>query len=164
LGTELLNNAPRPGFSLSYTPALDGIRGVSILAVMIYHAGASFLPGGFIGVDVFFVLSGFLITALLLKEYDRGRQIQLKKLYIRRVLRLAPALAVLLFVFTVSSWLLLEPKQAGSHLWDAFITLCYASNWTQALDIHPPDLLGHTWSLSIEEQFYILWPMTLCLL
>jgi peptidoglycan/LPS O-acetylase OafA/YrhL len=151
-------------FKLGYQPALDGLRGVAILGVMIYHANVPYRPylsGGFIGVDIFFVLSGFLITSLLIEEFDSTGRIQLKNFYARRALRLLPALIVLLIVFCIASLALLPSDRARSNLIDAAIALFYVSNWARAFAIHPPDYIGHTWSLAIEEQFYILWPLLL---
>ncbi|MHB1246457.1 MAG: acyltransferase family protein [Sulfuriferula sp.] len=113
------------------------------------------------GVDIFFVLSGFLISSLLVSEYDRFGKVSLKKFYMRRVLRLGPALIALLIVFCIASFVLLDEKKATSNYVDALISLAYLSNWARAFSIHPPDFLGHTWSLSIEEQFYIIWPIVL---
>jgi peptidoglycan/LPS O-acetylase OafA/YrhL len=145
-----------------YTPELDGLRGIAVLAVMMYHTDAPYLlQGGFIGVDMFFVLSGFLITTLLVQEFDESGSICLKNFYIRRVLRLAPALLVLLLTLCLVSFFALDAQKAKSNYIDALISLFYLSNWARALSIHPPDFIAHTWSLSIEEQFYILWP---CLL
>ncbi|MHC4270388.1 MAG: acyltransferase family protein, partial [Planctomycetota bacterium] len=151
-------------FSLGYIRELDGIRGVSILAVMLFHAGAPFLKGGFIGVDIFFVLSGFLITTLLLKEYDQNKHLNLKNFYLRRVLRLAPALILFLLVLSIYSIILLDEVRVKYNLIDSLFALFYMSNWMHALQIHPPNLLRHTWSLSIEEQFYIIWPLMLLFL
>ncbi|MEI6413613.1 MAG: acyltransferase [Pseudomonadota bacterium] len=150
-------------FLLGYIPELDGLRGIAVLAVMLFHAKAPFMKGGFIGVDLFFVLSGFLITAILIREYDTNHHIHLKHFYLRRVLRLAPALMLLLLVHASLSLFFLDEAKAHSNLIDSLIALFYASNWARAFNIHPPDLLGHTWSLSIEEQFYILWPLMLLL-
>lgn len=134
------------------------------MLVMIFHTEVPFLKGGYIGVDMFFVLSGFLITTTLIKEFDAKNHVPLKNFYMRRVLRLAPALFLLLVVYSVLSVILLKNDQVKSNLIDALIALFYASNWARAFDIHPPDFLGHTWSLSIEEQFYILWPAMLLFL
>jgi len=149
---------------LSYVPELDGMRGFAILAVMCFHANVPFLMGGFIGVDVFFVLSGFLITSLIINEYDATSKLNLKNFYMRRLLRLGPALLLLLLIFSLFSIIFLSKDEAQSNLIDTIISLFYMSNWARALSIHPPDYLGHTWSLSIEEQFYILWPLTLLVL
>jgi len=149
---------------LGYTKALDGLRGAAILGVMIFHADASFLKGGFIGVDIFFVLSGFLITTLLVQEFDGSGSVSLKNFYMRRVLRLGPALTVLLIVFCLASFMVLSEGRAHSNYVDALISLAHLSNWARAFSIHPPDFLGHTWSLSIEGQFYIVWPILLLML
>lgn len=148
-------------FNLSYVPELDGFRGIAILAVIFFHANPSFLSGGFIGVDIFFVLSGFLITSLLIQEFDHKGSVNLKYFYMRRALRLGPAFLLLLVVFCTVSFIFLSEEKAIVNLVDALIALVYLSNWARAFDIHPPDFLGHTWSLSIEEQFYILWPIIL---
>lgn len=148
-------------FQLTYSPELDGLRGAAILSVMAFHAHAPFLKGGFIGVDIFFVLSGFLITSLLVSEYDRYGSVSLKSFYMRRVLRLAPALIVLLLAFCLASFLFLGNEQANRNYVDSLISLFYLSNWARAFSLHPPYFLGHTWSLSIEEQFYIVWPILL---
>jgi peptidoglycan/LPS O-acetylase OafA/YrhL len=153
---------------LGYVPALDGLRGAAIISVMIFHTGAcclkggaTYLNGGFIGVDIFFVLSGFLITTLLIQEFDGYGSVNLKNFYIRRALRLGPALVALLIVFCLVSFVALNKEDANSNYTDAIISLFYLSNWARAFSIHPPDYLGHTWSLSIEEQFYIFWPIIL---
>lgn len=148
-------------YELSYVPELDGLRGVAILVVMLFHANVSFLGGGFIGVDIFFVLSGFLITSLLIKEFEHTGSVSLKHFYMRRILRLGPALLLLLVVFCIVGFIFLGEEKAIANLVDALIALAYLSNWARAFDLHPPDFLGHTWSLSIEEQFYILWPIVL---
>ena len=146
---------------MKYSPQLDGLRGVAIVIVMIFHAGVPYFEGGFIGVDIFFVLSGFLITLLLLQEHEKYQSVSLKNFYARRILRLAPALFLLLFTFCVYSFIWIDEAKATSNYIDALISLFYLSNWSRAMSIHPPDFLGHTWSLSIEEQFYFLWPLTL---
>jgi peptidoglycan/LPS O-acetylase OafA/YrhL len=146
---------------MKYSPQLDGLRGVAIVIVMIFHAGVPYFNGGFIGVDIFFVLSGFLITLLLLQEHEKNHSVSLKNFYARRILRLAPALFLLLFAFCLYSLIWVDKTKATSNYIDALISLLYLSNWSRAMSIHPPDFLGHTWSLSIEEQFYFLWPLTL---
>ena len=155
------------GHQLGYVPELDGMRGFAICAVLITHAGPAYFraqyigQGGFIGVDVFFVLSGFLITALLVKEYDRANGVNLKQFYMRRALRLAPALILMLLTFIGLSVLFLDEAKVESNLLDVLLALFYSANWARAFNIHPPDFLAHTWSLSVEEQFYILWPVIL---
>lgn len=153
-------------FHFNYLPALDGLRGVAVIAVIIFHAtggglGKSFLNGGFIGVDIFFVLSGFLITSLLIDEHYCHKKIDLKKFYIRRVLRLLPALLLLLIVINSTSWLIWNPQKTKDIFIDSLISLFYIANWTRAFEMGRPEILGHTWSLSIEEQYYIIWPLFL---
>ncbi len=128
------------------------------MGVMAFHAGTPFLKGGFIGVDVFFVISGFLITRLLSIEFSRSNTLNLKHFYIRRFLRLTPALIVMLFTTSILSMLFLDRSRAESNVIDAIIAAAYLSNWARAFSVHAPDIVGHTWSLSIEEQFYLMWP------
>lgn len=126
-------------------PGLDGLRGVAIVAVFFNHTQA--LSGGFLGVDLFFALSGYLITSILLNEFEMTNSISLRHFYYRRALRLLPALLVFLAIYG---------PRAG---WRATAsTLFYFANWQSFESLGP---LVHTWSLSIEEQFYILWPMAL---
>jgi len=150
--------------TLSYTPALDGLRAIAIVAVMIYHASPSLMPGGFAGVELFFVLSGFLITGLLLREQQCHGRIHLGFFYARRVLRLLPALLLMLTIVTTFAWCVLPAGFGSRTLTDALLALGYCVNWARAFDMRGASLLGHTWSLSIEEQFYVLWPITLILL
>jgi peptidoglycan/LPS O-acetylase OafA/YrhL len=156
-------------FRLGYRPALDGLRGVSILAVIALHARHPVHPNvsiGFgraaaIGVDVFFVLSGFLITSLLLEEWSGSHTISLKKFYLRRALRLLPALVVFLAV-TVAYSLIFVSRSYGIEAGrDALTALFYSSNWAHIIDLQRPGIFTHTWSLSIEEQFYLAWPILL---
>ncbi len=154
-----MNSPPR----LSGTvPALNGVRGVAVVLVFLFHAEVPGFSGAFIGVDIFFVLSGFLITVLLLQEHQRNGFISLKKFYLRRALRLLPALLLLLAVYLGYCFSVFP--DAGTrlyHLQDAAMALFYAANWTRAFDLGRPYHLGHCWSLSIEEQFYALWPLLL---
>lgn len=152
------------GSTFRYIPALDGLRALAILVVMIYHASPSLMPGGFAGVELFFVLSGFLITGLLLKEQRRHGRIQLGYFYVRRVLRLFPALALLLTVVTAFAFIALPSEFGPRTLTDSFVALFYCTNWVRAFELSGPSFLGHTWSLSIEEQFYMFWPFALILL
>lgn len=155
-------------------PALDGLRGVAILMVLAFHSPfAKRVPGGFVGVDVFFVLSGFLITALLLDEWRTSGTARLPAFFARRALRLLPALAC----FLAAVWLLVEIVPADpsiSHLplerslivGPTLKTLAYVANWGLAFERHRwPDVFAHLWSLSIEGQFYLLWaPLLIVLL
>jgi peptidoglycan/LPS O-acetylase OafA/YrhL len=138
-------------------PALDGIRALAVLLVFCYHAGSIRFQGGWLGVDVFFVLSGYLITALLLNEHADKGTVSLRAFYMRRALRLVPALVVMVALLTpVNLW------AEGGHIGDSLPPLFYFSNfWAIG---HPNGVLFiHTWSLSIEEQFYLLWPVCLVL-
>jgi peptidoglycan/LPS O-acetylase OafA/YrhL len=149
------------GFSLGYQPALDGLRAASILAVLAHHS--RWLPGGFLGVDVFFTLSGFLITALLIEEFTRTGTITLRLFYARRALRLLPALLVLVLV-CAGALLATVPAEYGPLvLHEAAAVLFYVANWTWIIDL-PLGVLSHTWSLGSEEQFYLLWPCALLVL
>jgi peptidoglycan/LPS O-acetylase OafA/YrhL len=151
-------------FHLGYRPALDGLRGVAILTVIATHANMASGWAGDVGVDIFFVLSGFLITSLLIEERERFGSISLKGFYARRVLRLLPALIVMLAV--VAIWhALTNPQVAPRTALDALIALFYSSNWMFALGLRQPvHVFAHTWTLSIEEQFYLWWPIVLILL
>jgi peptidoglycan/LPS O-acetylase OafA/YrhL len=146
---------------LGHRPSLDGMRAVAVLMVVIVHTWPNLLPGGGIGVDVFFVLSGFLITTLLLEEHDRTGRVGLRHFYLRRALRLLPALAATVVVAFVLS-LLLVPDRAASTAREALAAELYVSNWLEAMT---PSVqhgaLAHTWSLAIEEQFYLVWPVIL---
>ena len=128
-----------------YLPALDGMRACAVGVVMLFHANLPVLHGGFIGVDIFFVLSGFLITSVLLKEYERTGRISLKSFYLRRVFRLLPALVLLLLTFMVFSVVYSDTETLWSHAIDTLIVLLSSANWARAFHIHPTDFLGHAW-------------------
>jgi peptidoglycan/LPS O-acetylase OafA/YrhL len=149
-------------------PGLDGVRALAVLAVIGFHEGASALSGGFLGVDIFFVLSGFLITDLLVAGYDEAGRLDLKDFWARRARRLLPALALMLVVVTAAT-AVIEP---ATPLRPALLAAAtYTSNWYQILHrvsyfaafgafrAAPP--LDHLWSLAIEEQFYLIWPLLL---
>jgi len=150
---------------LGYCPGLDGLRGLSVLAVMAVHAQLldSGAPAS-AGVDVFFVLSGFLITTLLAQEWDHSGRISLKRFYARRALRLFPALFVCLLTVTAGYWFIAPRAVAVRNTGDALVALFYSTNWVRAFAVRQPDLFGHTWTLSIEEQFYLVWPVLLIFL
>jgi peptidoglycan/LPS O-acetylase OafA/YrhL len=158
-------NPPRQAISrVPYLPGLDGMRALAVVAVMIYHTNNGWLPGGFIGVEVFFVISGYLITRLLLAEHHENARIDLRAFYVRRVLRLGPALVVALIVAAALAAGPLADEFAVPR-WAAFATtLSYTANWLQVYEPGSAGPLIHTWSLAIEEQFYLLWPPLLVVL
>ena len=140
---------------LSYSPALDGLRGVAILAVVGVNAEWPFLAGGFFGVDVFFVLSGFLITTLLLTEWKQRGEINLRRFFARRALRLMPALIALLAFSCIYTYFFRSPEQRGAAFTIVASALFYISNWVIGVgNVH--GTLEHTWSLGVEGQFYLL--------
>jgi peptidoglycan/LPS O-acetylase OafA/YrhL len=165
---ETVTSGGPPGDRPSHIRGLDGLRALAVIAVLLFHGGVGSVPGGFLGVDMFFVISGFLITGLLLRERDRTGTIRLAAFWGRRARRLLPALV--LVVAAVVAYAVLTG--AGSDLLalraDAFATAFYVANWhfitigtgyfAQYAD---PSPLMHTWSLSIEEQFYLVWPLVL---
>jgi peptidoglycan/LPS O-acetylase OafA/YrhL len=159
-----MNTDMTPESKLGYRPELDGLRGISILLVYLHHFYSPLMPGGFFGVDVFFVLSGFLITSLLVEEWEREGSISLKDFYIRRVLRLMPAVFTLILVLIGFALIFLDKKRIVEAYQGIWLTLSYASNWLYAFDYFSADNpLGITWSLAIEEQFYLTWPLLLSL-
>jgi peptidoglycan/LPS O-acetylase OafA/YrhL len=143
------------------------VRALAVLAVVGFHEGASELSGGFLGVDIFFVLSGFLITDLLATQYDRLGRVDLKGFWMRRARRLLPPLAVMLVIVTAAATVI-EPAQERSLRMALLAASTYTSNWYQIFHhvsyfeaIGPPAPLDHLWSLAIEEQFYLVWPLIL---
>ena len=148
-------------FTLGHRPALDGFRGLAILLVVPFNLGWG-LTGGYIGVDLFFVLSGFLITSLLIQERSRAGRIDFGAFYMRRILRLIPALLFLLAALTVTTTVLSSPADARENYLASLAALFYVANWVMALGVGDgSDVMGalaHTWSLSVEEQFYLIWP------
>src|ERR1700761_7358311 len=149
----------------SFRPDIEGLRAIAIVAVLLCHAGVPFLAGGYVGVDVFFVISGFLITKLLLGELDRSGTISLRGFYARRAKRLLPLSAVLLATVGVLSMILLSPLRDTEVAGDIISAALYVANWhfaAQSVDyfaqgLEPSPVL-HLWSLAIEEQFYLVWP------
>ncbi len=151
------------GRSLRYHPELDGVRAFAIIAVMAFHVtsyghGYHFL-GGFLGVDLFFVLSGYLITTLLLREWQRFSTIHFRQFYARRALRLLPALGVLFVFAYFVSRSLTHPLTTRSFLGSAVYVILYVGNWAAAK--RSIGVFEHTWSLAIEEQYYLIWPVAL---
>lgn len=147
-----------------YLPGLDGLRAIAVLAVIVYHANSKWLGGGFLGVEVFFVISGYLITLLLVAENERNGSVSLKDFWKRRARRLLPALFVMLLLLVL--WTsMFERGSLGSLRGDVVAGVFYGSNWFQvwvgagytAVNEFAP--LRHLWSLAVEEQFYLLWPL-----
>ena len=154
---------------LPYLPGLDGLRALAVIAVLLYHAELPWIPGGFLGVEVFFVISGYLITALLLAEWRQHGRIDLKAFWLRRARRLLPALYLLLVV-TLAYAVVFLPEEVAGLQGDAISALGYVTNWYLILGhesyfeaMGRPSLLKHLWSLAVEEQFYLLWPPVLAL-
>jgi peptidoglycan/LPS O-acetylase OafA/YrhL len=146
--------------------ALDGLRAVALLAIMGYHFGVSWLQGGFIGVDIFYVLSGYLITGLLLGEYRRRGGVKLSAFWMRRARRLLPALVIVLVVVTLLVRFVSAPGLYPDFRMSSLSALFYFSNWWQIASsgsyfvaTSPASPLTHTWSLAVEEQFYLVWPL-----
>ncbi|WP_051432636.1 acyltransferase family protein, partial [Promicromonospora kroppenstedtii] len=157
---------PVPGLRI---PGLDGLRAVAVLAVVAFHLAPAWVPGGFLGVDVFFVVSGFLITTLLLREVAGTSWIRLPRFWVRRARRLLPALALVLLA-SIPVARLVEPDLTvgiGRQLLGA---LTFSTNWVEIsagsdyFDESQPELLRILWSLAIEEQFYLAWPVLLVVL
>ena len=154
---------------LPHIPALDGARGAGVLGVLFFHAGH--LPGGWLGVDLFFVLSGFLITSLLLAEHQQSGRVSILAFWARRARRLIPALFLFLLGVAVYTVVLALPEGLDRIRGDGLATLFYAANWYAIYAGHEywdlflvPSPLDHTWSLAIEEQLYLFWPPLLLLL
>jgi len=149
-------------------PALDGIRAVAILAVLLYHhyqydvPGSHAWAGGFLGVDIFFVLSGFLITTLLLHEHARADRIDFGRFWSRRARRLLPALFAVVVVTALLGRYAFTAATAAGVRSEGFATLLYVENWNRLGG--SPSALSHTWSLSVEEQWYLVWPLLLAAL
>ncbi len=150
---------------MGYQPALDGLRALSVIAVMLYHAGIHWIPGGFIGVEVFFVVSGFLITSLMIDEQHVSGKVSLKQFWIRRARRLLPALFTMLVASLVTVTFFAKDS-APDFRQDVLPALGYFSNWWQIYFVDTPyfaanslPMLRHLWSLAVEEQWYVLWPI-----
>ena len=153
----------------AHVPALDGVRAVAVAAVLAFHGGLPWVTGGFLGVDAFFVLSGYLITALLLAEWTRsGGRIDLVAFWGRRARRLLPALLLMVTAVAIGARALLPPEEVRLLRGDGIAALFYVANWRMIFrggdyfaQTAAPSPLEHTWSLGIEEQFYLVWPLVL---
>jgi peptidoglycan/LPS O-acetylase OafA/YrhL len=149
---------------MGYQPSLDGLRALSVGVVLLYHAGFSWMHGGFFGVEVFFVVSGFLITSLLLDETERHGVVSLRQFWLRRARRLFPALYAVLLAVAVWAALAGTAEQQSQLRRDIPWSVFYVNNWGQILGNVPyfagePPLLRHLWSLAVEEQWYLFWPL-----
>ncbi len=150
---------------LPYRRGIDGLRAISVLAVLLYHGEVSWMPGGFLGVEVFLVISGYLITSLLLTEWKGSGSLDLGRFWLRRARRLLPALFALLVVSVVAAVLFL-PEELARLRGDVAAALGYATNWYLIFSERSyfetfgrPSMLQHLWSLAVEEQFYLFWPL-----
>jgi peptidoglycan/LPS O-acetylase OafA/YrhL len=148
-----------------YMPGIDAMRALAVLAVFGYHAGLGWVPGGFLGVDVFFVISGYLITSLLLREFRATNHLEVGRFWLRRARRLLPAVGVLIAVAMIAA-AIADPDRIGRIRGDAVASLFYFANWHFIFDgasyfeqFGRPSLFTHLWSLSVEEQFYLFWPL-----
>ena len=154
---------------LPYMPGVDGLRALAVAAVVIYHLGASWLPGGFLGVDVFLVISGYLITSLLLAEHRRSGRIELRRFWLRRARRLLPALFVMIVV-VLAVMVIVHPGEVARLHGAVLASFAYVANWYFAFadvsyfeQFARPSIFQHLWSLAVEEQFYLLWPPVIAL-
>lgn len=149
-----------------YLPGLDGLRALAVIAVIVYHGNSEWLPGGFLGVEVFFVISGYLITLLLVAEHERHDSVSLRDFWARRARRLLPALVTMMGLLVVWS-AFFERDALGALRGDVVAGALYGSNWFQvwigagytAVNDFAP--LRHLWSLAVEEQFYVVWPVVM---
>ena len=155
------------GARLPYMPGIDGLRALAVLAVFVYHFhnGGGWLPGGFLGVDVFFVISGYLITSLLLSEFRNQGRVDLVRFWLRRARRLLPAVGVLIGVVMILA-VFFDFGQISRLRADALASMGYVTNWELIFSHQSyfeqfarPSLFRHLWSLAVEEQFYLLWPL-----
>ena len=154
---------------IQYIPAIDGLRAIAVIAVVLYHLGISWIPGGFLGVDLFFVISGYVITRLLLDSIQERGGLDLRDFYMARIRRLLPPLLFLIVVtsIVIGIW---APDTTKKFLTDAPFSIFGGMNWWLVFNEQDyfetsgrPPLLQHTWSLAVEAQFYLLWPLILLL-
>jgi len=156
---------PEGAISLGYQPALDGLRGLAVLAIIVYHSQVGWAPGAFLGVSTFLTLSGFLITGLLLAEHRRTSSVSLRRFWSRRLRRLMPASTAVIIAIVIGTWILGDSTQLARLRGDAFSSLGYVSNWRfiaagdqYGAAFASPSPFTHFWTLSVEEQFYVVLP------
>ena len=153
--------------SKGYRPDIDGLRAIAVLSVLLFHFGWSGFSGGYVGVDIFFVISGYLITKLIAEEHAATGTFRFGQFYLRRIRRLFPALACTLFFSAVAALLIFSPEHLKRFSRELMVSLLSLSNiffysLTGYFDVSKEfKALLHTWSLSIEEQFYFVWPLLL---
>ena len=157
-------------FQEAYRQDLQGLRAIAVTLVVLAHLNIPYIEGGFVGVDIFFVLSGYLITGILIKEFDSTNSINFARFYARRLKRLLPSLIFMIVAVLFVSAFILSPYEVISKS----KSVVYASTWTSNLyftfsevgyfsEIELRDIFLHTWSLSVEEQFYLIWPIFILL-
>jgi peptidoglycan/LPS O-acetylase OafA/YrhL len=156
---------------MKFRPDIEGLRAIAVLLVVLYHCGVDVFGGGYLGVDVFFVLSGFLITSLMLAEIESTQRLSFGAFYGRRARRLLPAATMVIAATVVAGWFVLNPLSRRDLIGDAVSATTYTVNWrfaTQSTDYFQaelaPSALQHYWSLAVEEQFYVIWPAIVWLL
>jgi peptidoglycan/LPS O-acetylase OafA/YrhL len=160
-------SSPRATLASTYIPAIDGLRAIAVFAVLLYHLGIKWLPGGFLGVDLFFVISGYVITRVILDSIQSANGLDLREFYYGRVRRLYPGLLLLIMVTTVLA-ATIAPDAIRRIVQDVPYVLTGTNNW-HLVAIHQDyfqtvgraPMLQHTWSLAVEAQFYLIWPITL---
>jgi peptidoglycan/LPS O-acetylase OafA/YrhL len=157
----------RASISSTHIPAIDGLRALAVFAVVLYHLGIDWIPGGFLGVDLFFVISGYVITRLILDSIESANGLDLKEFYAARVRRLLPGLVILIIVTSVFI-AFFAPDAIRRFITDVPFVLTGTNNWQLVAvnqdyfqAIGRPPLLQHTWSLAVEFQFYLIWPIIL---
>ncbi|MEC7577074.1 MAG: acyltransferase, partial [Pseudomonadota bacterium] len=154
---------------MKYRPEIDGLRAIAVLTVMLYHAGFSFMSGGYLGVDIFFVISGFLITSIIRREV-LNNNFSITRFYERRIRRILPALYIVMAASLSASWFIQTPQQLIAQFESILSILLYVSNFyfLSQNDYFASDAalspLIHTWSLAVEEQFYVIFPVFLILI
>jgi len=160
-------SSPRAALASTYIPSIDGLRAIAVFAVLLYHLGIKWLPGGFLGVDLFFVISGYVITRVILDSIQSANGLDLREFYYGRVRRLYPGLLILIMVATVLA-ATIAPDAIRRIVLDVPYVLTGSNNW-HLVAIHQDyfqtvgraPMLQHTWSLAVEAQFYLIWPITL---
>ena len=161
--------APARAPRLPYMPGIDGLRALAVATVVLYHGGVSWIPGGFLGVDVFLVISGYLITSLLLAEMHANGRINLTRFWLARARRLLPAVALMIIV-VLAAMTVLHPGEVGNLRGAVIASVFYVTNWYQIFahqsyfaQFARPSVFQHLWSLAVEEQFYLFWPPVMAL-